>query len=277
MKITLSKRIFIALTILFVVSILIIIKNCYFQNVDVIRFIKVFESDKITNLSLDVSVGYLVSYIFYILQIFIPELIKKKKAESSIKFDINLLFQGLNKLNAIIKRMVIIEEDGKVLNINNAIYLKQIDSKNEDFVWCFKVNSVELINDNNYFIRILKQLDKIKSISLYEYNDIEVIIYIDDILNLVNKVYRGLKHIINMQIANNYAKELYEDIKMLDIKIKEFNKFMNKDKIQIMYKDLTIAEIDKFNKYCIDKKEVLEKANGSEWYIKIDFKEDNNV
>lgn len=196
---------------------------------------------------LDISIGYIVSYIFYIIQIYIPDTLKRKKAEILILSKLNNLYKKLCTIIAIFETIC---DDYNALN--DDMYFKIISNKinNKNKFFCFMVTKDSLMGNQNYFTDCLAIIDQIKSSLLFPYTDIELIEWVESVQNIISeennycqtinslerkididylkKQISILKQIYNKPQINKSMKiNSYECIVLNKIEIKEFKKIYN--------------------------------------------------
>lgn len=124
----LNNKIFIILIILALVCSMVIIKCYFLQNIDLITTI-VFIPREFRELYLDMSIGYIVSFVFYILQVYFPEKLKSKKFYKKNYTNLENLFNDLKKMIVCIDNFYYIEVDKplKIRDTNRSIILKLVE------------------------------------------------------------------------------------------------------------------------------------------------------
>ena len=103
----LNIKIFITLTSLALLSIIILVFFFFLEDIYIICI-----SSKTRSLLIDLSIGYVISYVFYIIQIYIPENIKKYKFKEINKNKIKNIIEDLNIIFISITQFYNIEDNG---------------------------------------------------------------------------------------------------------------------------------------------------------------------
>lgn len=120
------------------------------------------------------SIAYCMSYLFYILQVWIPSTKNQSKAFAIIKDELCALSYDLMDVVFLLEGCCTIEENS--LSINKKIYyFKRVDISNEsNGGWA---NSIELSKESFYCIKVSidKQIQRITTNSIYCQNDILLI------------------------------------------------------------------------------------------------------
>lgn len=226
-SIRLNIKIFIILTLLAIISIIILIKCFCFANTDIIKDIIIISSEK-ESLFIDCSIGYVVSYIFYLLQIYIPDNIKKRKFKEISKSKIENLVENMNV--ALISFPEFFKENSGNIGCNGkgSIIIKLKSSISETSDWYTLIDKSEIVGLNNVFQRISQQILSLKDSVLLEYIDIEFIMVLNNIEIGCNKIVQNLNIIIEYEKRkkHQYLKE-NELFTMLD-ELKEDKELLKK-------------------------------------------------
>lgn len=269
MKIKFNNTLFIILSILAIISFIVIIKCYFFTNVDIIKNIVII-SKEMEPLFLDISIGYVVSYIFYIIQIYIPENIKKRKFIKSNKKAISGLINLIKEVNLCIGHFFYISNNGNISALNEKpMVIKLLNDENNNCYWCTEFNINDLIGENSIFDIISNKVEKIKNTILFEYLDIEFMKILSDIENSCTNI---KKILLSVNINNSYqhsSNEICWLMQTLEKGIIEICKYTNceNDQFQIANDE----EIDIF-KECMNKHEGnIQQVENSRLYIKVDF------
>lgn len=269
-SIRLNIKIFIILTLLAIISIIILIKCFCFANTDIIKDIIIISSEK-ESLFIDCSIGYVVSYIFYLLQIYIPDNIKKRKFKEISKSKIENLVENMNI--ALISFPEIFKENSGNIGCNGkgSIIIKLKSSISETSDWYTLIDKSEIVGLNNVFQRISQQILSLKDSALLEYMDIEFIMVLNNIEIGCNKIVQNLNIIIEYEKRkkHQYLKE-NELFTMLD-ELKEDKELLKKF-VVISLNEYELATKEESIKYKFKVKELSDLlvpiSNGRQ-YIRI--------
>lgn len=278
MKLKLNKKIFTILSLLAILSLAIIIKYYFLQGIDILKNIEVVNKNN-ESLFLDLSIGYIVSYIFYIIQIVMPEYIKKKKYIEGNKTQLTSIINDLKESFLCIDYYYKIENNGDIeFNCNDGfLIIKLLNDKRDNVYWCTDYTLKDLIGENNIFNIICNKIIKVKEDPLLESMDIEFIILLNKIEKNCETIKKILSSITLNTIQNKYESiELYDAISKLKKECTEFYDYGKFEKNE--YEVATGNEITMY-KICKNKQHI-KPQNNSKLYIKIDFnnkKENINV
>lgn len=269
-SIRLNIKIFIILTLLAIISIIILIKCFCFANTDIIKDIIIISSEK-ESLFIDCSIGYVVSYIFYLLQIYIPDNIKKRKFKEISKSKIENLVENMNI--ALISFPEFFKENSGNIGCSGkeSIIIKLKSSISETSDWYTLIDKSEIVGLNNVFQRISQQILSLKDSVLLEYMDIEFIMVLNNIEISCNKIMLNLNIIIEYEKRKKHqylkANELFT---MLD-ELKEDKELLKKF-VVISPKEYELSTKEESIKYKFKVKELsnlLVPISNGRQYIKI--------
>lgn len=160
----------IKISICAIISVFIIL--AYFLSMDLTEWWK--GAGRLFDLFYQLSIGYCLSFLFYILQVYIPETIKQKKAFEIIKEDISALSYALLDVVFVIEKCATISDDQIIFN-KKIYYFKRVNSNQTER--CGFANRIEISKAS--FTQIQKSLEKrierITNNSMYAQNDITLI------------------------------------------------------------------------------------------------------
>lgn len=269
-SIRLNIKIFIILTLLAIISILILIKCFCFAATDIIKDIIIISSEN-KSLFIDCSIGYVVSYIFYLLQIYIPDNIKKRKFKEISKSKIENLVENMNI--ALISFPEFFKDNSGNIGCSGkeSIIIKLKSSISETSDWYTLIDKSEIVGLNNVFQRISQQILSLKDSVLLEYMDIEFIMVLNNIEISCNKIMLNLNIIIEYEKRKKHqylkANELFT---MLD-ELKEDKELLKKF-VVISPKEYELSTKEESIKYKFKVKELsnlLVPISNGRQYIKI--------
>lgn len=269
-SIRLNIKIFIILTLLAIISILILIKCFCFAATDIIKDIIIISSEN-KSLFIDCSIGYVVSYIFYLLQIYIPDNIKKRKFKEISKSKIENLVENMNI--ALISFPEFFKDNSGNIGCSGkeSIIIKLKSSISETSDWYTLIDKSEIVGLNNVFQRISQQILSLKDSVLLEYMDIEFIMALNNIEISCNKIMLNLNIIIEYEKRKKHQYlKVNELFTMLD-ELKEDKELLKKFVI-ISPKEYELATKEESIKYKFKVKELsnlLVPISNGRQYIKI--------
>lgn len=188
-SIRLNIKIFIILTILAIISIIILVKDFYFADI----------SSEKNSLFIDCSIGYVVSYMFYLLQIYIPDNIKKQKFKEINKSKIENMVENIN-IALILFPEFFKEDSGNIVcSDEESIIIKIRNSITDTSDWYTLIDKSKVVGQDNFFQRISQQILSLKESFLLEYMDIEFIMILNNIEISCNKIIQSLNIIIEYE------------------------------------------------------------------------------
>lgn len=230
----LNIKIFITLTSLALLSIIILVFFFFLEDIYIICI-----SSKTRSLLIDLSIGYVISYVFYIIQIYIPENIKKYKFKEINKNKIKNIIEDLNIIFISITQFYNIEDNGIIKpNNKNSVVIKIKNSSFNKASWYTEIYKSEIIGSNNIFDTIIGIINKIKTSSLLENMDIEFIILLNNIENSCNKI------IQNFTIINEYENKSLSKIPQSEDILQSLNELKKYKKNLQEYTILVPAEYE---------------------------------
>ena len=269
-SIRLNIKIFIILTLLAIISIIILIKCFCFAATDIIKDIIIISSEN-KSLFIDCSIGYVVSYIFYLLQIYIPDNIKKRKFKEISKSKIENLVENMNI--ALISFPEFFKDNSGNIGCSGkeSIIIKLESSISETSDWYTLIDKSEIVGLNNVFQRISQQILSLKDSVLLEYMDIEFIMVLNNIEISCNKIMLNLNIIIEYEKRKKHQYlKVNELFTMLD-ELKEDKELLKKF-VVISPKEYELATKEESIKYKFKVKELSDLlvpiSNGRQ-YIRI--------
>lgn len=269
-SIRLNIKIFIILTLLAIISIIILIKCFCFAATDIIKDIIIISSEN-KSLFIDCSIGYVVSYIFYLLQIYIPDNIKKRKFKEISKSKIENLVENMNI--ALISFPEFFKDNSGNIGCSGkeSIIIKLESSISETSDWYTLIDKSEIVGLNNVFQRISQQILSLKDSVLLEYMDIEFIMVLNNIEISCNKIMLNLNIIIEYEKRKKHQYlKVNELFTMLD-ELKEDKELLKKF-VVISPKEYELATKEESIKYKFKVKELsnlLVPISNGRQYIKI--------
>lgn len=269
-SIRLNIKIFIILTLLAIISIIILIKCFCFAATDIIKDIIIISSEN-KSLFIDCSIGYVVSYIFYLLQIYIPDNIKKRKFKEISKSKIENLVENMNI--ALISFPEFFKDNSGNIGCSGkeSIIIKLKSSISETSDWYTLIDKSEIVGLNNVFQRISQQILSLKDSVLLEYMDIEFIMVLNNIEISCNKIMLNLNIIIEYEKRKKHQYlKVNELFTMLD-ELKEDKELLKKI-VVISPKEYELATKEESIKYKFKVKELsnlLVPISNGRQYIKI--------
>lgn len=269
-SIRLNIKIFIILTLLAIISIIILIKCFCFAATDIIKDIIIISSEN-KSLFIDCSIGYVVSYIFYLLQIYIPDNIKKRKFKEISKSKIENLVENMNI--ALISFPEFFKDNSGNIGCSGkeSIIIKLKSSISETSDWYTLIDKSEIVGLNNVFQRISQQILSLKDSVLLEYMDIEFIMVLNNIEISCNKIMLNLNIIIEYEKRKKHQYlKVNELFTMLD-ELKEDKELLKKF-VVISPKEYELATKEESIKYKFKVKELsnlLVPISNGRQYIKI--------
>lgn len=271
----LNSKVFAILSIFAIISILIIMKCYYFENIDFIKNVVII-SGKDEELFIDISIGYIVSYIFYIMQIYIPEKIKKIKFQKNNEQSISGIINDIKELVICIENFYHIQKEGdiQILSQKN-IVVKLLNENTTNCCWCTRFYKSDLLEKHNLFDNIANKINKVKDTILLQYMDIEFI----ELLEKVQQEIICIKKIIQSTEKNNQiqniSKELYANLDELKKNLLKFNKYIKVEKNN--YQVANFEEMKKFETMIQEKQDIIKQPENSKLYLKIDFEVESIV
>lgn len=177
-------------------------------------------ADRWYKLASDVGLGFLISTIFYIFQVFIPSIADEKKAAMLIENDINKLLTFLDHHIWLIDNCISFEGDAIIIK-NKLVYFKY-----SNCATYYNFN-----NDLQIDLQVINnRCNKIASNYYFNKSDID---FIDSFMRV-----QGNKYIICLKmLIDNCSdtvtipefKNAFSDFKNAFIKLKEYNNFKGKD------------------------------------------------
>lgn len=269
-SIRLNIKIFIILTLLAIISIIILIKCFCFAATDIIKDIIIISSEN-KSLFIDCSIGYVVSYIFYLLQIYIPDNIKKRKFKEISKSKIENLVENMNI--ALISFPEFFKDNSGNIGCSGkeSIIIKLKSSISETSDWYTLIDKSEIVGLNNVFQRISQQILSLKDSVLLEYMDIEFIMVLNNIEISCNKIMLNLNIIIEYEKRKKHQYlKVNELFTMLD-ELKEDKELLKKF-VVISPKEYELATKEESIKYKFKVNELsnlLVPISNGRQYIKI--------
>ena len=246
-SIRLNIKMFIILTLLAIISIIILIKCFGFANTDIIKDIIIISAEK-ESLFIDCSIGYVVSYIFYLLQIYIPDNLKKRKFKEISKSKIESLVENINI--ALISFPEFFKENSENIECNDkeSIIIKLKSSISESCDWYTLIDKSEIVGLNSVFQRVSQQVSSLKDSVLLEYMDIEFIMVLNNIEIRCNKIMQNLNIIIEYEKRKKHQYiKVNELFTMLD-ELKEYKELLKKF-VVISPKEYELATKEEIIKY----------------------------
>lgn len=187
---------------------------------------------RIFELLYQLSIAYCMSYLFYILQVWIPSTKNQSKAFTIIKEELRALSYDLMDVVFLLEGCCTIE---KSISMSKKIYyFKRVDILNESKGgWA---NSIELSKESFHSIKasINKQIQRITNNSIYSQNDISLIELISKlqsncIFNTLISVCEANEQCVSVQTEN--IRKDFQDFKQVANKLWE----MTNDYIQVAY------------------------------------------
>lgn len=265
MKIKLNKKVNIILAILEIVCVIVIIKYYFFNNIDLIKSIN-FSSNNKDELYINIAVGYLCSYIFYVLQIYLPEKYKKRKFYQKNNSEISDIVNEIEELLVCMQSFYKWNESNLFSIDRNSVVVMIVNEDNNKIYWSTKILKSEF---GNYFDNLIKKIEKIKADSLYAYIDIETM----ECFEMISKKCLNINKLLNSLKLNSdlscISCELYKDEKAIESCVKELKKIKRLD--TRTYKIASKKEEDIFEKvFSREAKNI--KLNGKDkLYVKVDY------
>lgn len=134
-----KNKIFLALTALLAISIFVVIKECSYPLIlhsDLFK--KMFVSNSSEKLFYNLSLSYIAAYFFYMIQIYIPDLIQEKKALQILSCDLVNELRLVREFSFLINSVIKESTDATILYNKNitTIFYKEYDC-NSCMLRCF--------------------------------------------------------------------------------------------------------------------------------------------
>ena len=237
MKVKLNTKTNLILIIIELICIIVILKYFFLNKYDLIKTIVIFQNNK-SDLYIDLSVGYTCSYFFYLLQIYIPEKIKKQKFYKKNNLTISQIINTLKEIIICLQNFYVYSENKYVTcSDKKYIILKIPVTENKKEYWSIKINRKEFFQHDNLLNSVVKKIEKLKEDILYSFIDVETMEYFDGIIDKCIELNKNL-----------FTDNLIEKIGGISCNAKKYIEYLN-------------SAVKKLEKICCLEKRNYEIAN----------------
>lgn len=183
--------------------------------------------DRWYKLLTDLCIGIIINLIFYIFQLYIPQIKSQKKSFLLIKNDLDSMLFDIVDIILVTYNCIHISETNSVTLKKTTVYFRRLSKESKDSTgWC---NRIELSKKeiNGYKNSINSKLDKITNNSMYDKNSAYLIELISALQS--NKFLKELLDYFSLPQTNAVYGSIYNDFKSFELLTIELLSILEKE------------------------------------------------